>query len=104
MILTDVHSVPVPSSKIVKMEERKRSAPEPIDGTGPPRKIQATGTTNGVSRSHRDDDMPGKDELEVSLSNLSHGHKSKTEGIECFINRKLTRLYRGFKRRQSSGR
>ncbi|KAJ9608938.1 E3 ubiquitin-protein ligase bre1 [Cladophialophora chaetospira] len=46
------------------MEDRKRPSPyDSVDGA-PPLKRQATTQANGASKSHRDDDMPWKDDLE----------------------------------------
>ena len=67
MTLVEVRSVPLSSSGFVKMEERKRPAAYENDDVAPPHKKQVTTTINGGSRSHQDADMPGKDDLEVSL-------------------------------------
>ena len=66
---TIVHSVSL-SSSLVKMDERKRPATYDNEDVGPPLKRQATATVNGSSKSHQDADMPGKDELEVSISSV----------------------------------
>ena len=55
------------SGGLVKMEERKRPAPCDNDESVPPLKRQAT-AVNGATRGHSDPDMPGRDDLEVSLS------------------------------------
>lgn len=47
------------------MEERKRPSPYDQAESAPPLKRQAT-AANGASKSHKDDDMPWKDDLEVS--------------------------------------
>ena len=67
MTLVEVRSVPLSSSGLVKMEERKRPASYENDDVAPPHKKQVTTTINGGSKSHQDSDMPGKDDLEVSL-------------------------------------
>jgi hypothetical protein len=67
MVLTQVHSVPLSSPGLVKMEERKRPATYDNEDPAPPHKRQATASVNGNPKAHRDDDMPGKDDLEVSL-------------------------------------
>jgi E3 ubiquitin-protein ligase BRE1 len=70
MTLAEVQLIPVPSSDFVKMEDRKRPASYDNDDPAPPQKRQATASMNGGSRGHQDADLPGKDDLEVSLSNL----------------------------------
>jgi hypothetical protein len=50
------------------MEERKRPSPYDQIDSGPPSKKLAT-AANGASKSHKDDDMPWKDDLEVSNAN-----------------------------------
>ncbi|RVX70119.1 hypothetical protein B0A52_06291 [Exophiala mesophila] len=56
--------VPLSSSpSFVKMEERKRPSPYDQIESAPPAKKQAT-SANGASKSHKDDDMPWKDDLE----------------------------------------
>ncbi|MCJ1392359.1 E3 ubiquitin-protein ligase bre1 [Xylographa bjoerkii] len=64
MTLVEVRSVPLSSSGLVKMEERKRPAAYENDDVAPPHKKQVTTTINGGSKSHQDVDMPGKDDLE----------------------------------------
>ncbi|MCJ1383571.1 E3 ubiquitin-protein ligase bre1 [Xylographa soralifera] len=64
MTLVEVRSVPLSSSGLVKMEERKRPASYENDDVAPPHKKQVTTTINGGSKSHQDADMPGKDDLE----------------------------------------
>lgn len=70
MTLVQVHQVPLSSSGLVKMEERKRPAPYDNDESAPPLKRQATTAVNGASKNHDDTDMPnwGREELEVSLA------------------------------------
>ena len=70
MTLVEARSVTLSSSGLVKMEERKRPASYENDDAAPPQKRQATANTNGAARVHQDADMPGKDELEVSLANI----------------------------------
>ena len=65
MTLTEARPISLSSSGLVKMEERKRPASYDHEDPAPPHKRQVT-TVNG-SKSHQDADMPGKDELEVSL-------------------------------------
>ena len=65
MTLTEARSISLSSSGPVKMEERKRPASYDHEDPVPPHKRQAT-VVNG-SKSHQDADIPGKDELEVSL-------------------------------------
>lgn len=67
MTLVEVCSVPLSSTGLVKMEERKRPASYDNDDCAPPHKKQITTTVNGGSKAHQDADLPGKDELEVSL-------------------------------------
>jgi E3 ubiquitin-protein ligase BRE1 len=55
---------PLPST-IIKMEDRKRPAGQNVDDLAPPTKRQAV---NGGSKSSTDSDMPGKDDLEVSVT------------------------------------
>ena len=52
------------SPSLVKMEERKRPSPYDQIESAPPAKKQAT-SANGASKSHKDDEMPWKDDLEV---------------------------------------
>ena len=59
-----------PSSALVKMEERKRPASYDNEDTSPPLKKHASSTINGSSKKHEDIDLPGKDELEVSVNHL----------------------------------
>jgi len=70
MTLVQVHQVPLSSSGLVKMEERKRPASYDNEDSAPPLKRQATATVNGASKNHDDTDMPnwGREELEVSLA------------------------------------
>lgn len=65
--MTAVESLPLSLSEqsLVKMEDRKRPSPYDSVDSAPPLKRQAT-QPNGASKSHRDDDMPWKDDLEVS--------------------------------------
>ena len=69
MTLVEVRPISLSSSGLVKMEERKRPASYDHDDSAPPYKRQAT-TVNGAPKGHNDADMPGKDELEVSLAVL----------------------------------
>ena len=69
MTLIEARSVTLPSSGLVKMEERKRPLPPEPEEYAPPHKRQAT-SVNGGSKGHADADVPGKDELEVSLTVL----------------------------------
>ena len=71
MNLVEARSVPLPSSGLVKMEERKRPAAYDNEDSGPPLKRQVTSTVNGVSKSHQDADMPWRDDLEVKPGHLS---------------------------------
>lgn len=50
-------------SSLIKMEDRKRPLNDHHDSIHPSKK-QAT-SANGAGKSHRDDDMPWKDDLEV---------------------------------------
>ncbi|OQV02860.1 hypothetical protein CLAIMM_07984 [Cladophialophora immunda] len=63
--MTAVESLPLSLSQqsLVKMEERKRPSPYDSVESAPPLKKQAT-SANGASKSHKDDDMPWKDDLE----------------------------------------
>ena len=72
MTLVEARSVSLSSSGLVKMEERKRPASYENDDVAPPHKRQATANVNGVVKAHQDPDMPGKDELEVSLTISYH--------------------------------
>lgn len=65
--MTAIESLPLSLSQpsLVKMEDRKRPSPYDSVDSAPPLKRQAT-TANGASKSHKDDDMPWKDDLEVS--------------------------------------
>lgn len=65
--MTAVESLPLSLSQqsLVKMEERKRPSPYDQVDSAPPSKKQAT-SANGAPKSHKDDDMPWKDDLEVS--------------------------------------
>lgn len=67
--MTAVDSLPLSLSQqsLVKMEERKRPSPYDQVDSAPPSKKLAT-STNGASKSHKDDDMPWKDDLEVSCA------------------------------------
>ena len=67
MTLVEARPLPLSASGIVKMEERKRPASHDHEDAGPPHKRQVT-AVNGGSKGHQDTDMPGKDELEVSLA------------------------------------
>jgi hypothetical protein len=60
---------PLPSSTIVKMEDRKRTASQSVDELAPPTKRQAV---NGASKASADSDMPWKDDLEVSVTRPPH--------------------------------
>ena len=73
MTLVEVRSVPLSSSGLVKMEERKRLASYDNDDSAPPHKKQVTATVNGVSKGHQDVDIPGREDLEVSLVVYSYG-------------------------------
>lgn len=61
-VATPAASLP---SSFIKMEDRKRSAGHGADDLAPPTKRQAV---NGGSKSSADNDMPWKDDLEVSLT------------------------------------
>lgn len=65
--MTAVESLPLSLSQqsLVKMEERKRPSPYDQAESAPPLKKQAT-SANGATKPHKDDDMPWKDDLEVS--------------------------------------
>jgi E3 ubiquitin-protein ligase BRE1 len=67
--MTAVEGLPLSLSQqsLVKMEDRKRPSPYETAESAPPLKRQATGA-NGASKSHRDDDMPWKDDLEVRIN------------------------------------
>lgn len=68
MTLVERHLVSLPSSDLIKMEERKRPASQDNGDIAPPHKRQAT-SVNGASKPHPDADMPWQDDLEVcSLS------------------------------------
>lgn len=69
MTLIQSRAVSLSSSDPVKMEERKRPLAYDQDDAAPPLKRQAT-HANGA-KSHVDQDMPWKDDLEVSLEHLS---------------------------------
>lgn len=50
---------------LVKMDERKRPSPyDQVESAPPLKKHQSS--ANGASKAHKDDDMPWKDDLEVS--------------------------------------
>lgn len=71
MTLVKDRLVPLSSSGLVKMEERKRPAShDHDDSSAPPLKKQAT-TVNGTSKAHIDAEMPWKDELEVSFVKIT---------------------------------
>jgi E3 ubiquitin-protein ligase BRE1 len=67
--MTAVEAAPGPlsfgQSSLIKMEERKRPISYDQSDAAPPLKKQAT-APNGASKSHLDDSMPKKDEIEVS--------------------------------------
>ena len=65
MTLVEARPLSLTSSNPVKMEERKRPANYDHEDSAPPHKKQLT-SVNGGSKSHVNDDLPGKDELEVS--------------------------------------
>lgn len=67
MTLVRDRPVSLPSSGLVKMEERKRPASHDHDDTAPPLKKQAT-AVNGTGKAHIDAEMPWKDDLEVNLT------------------------------------
>ena len=67
MTLAEAHAISLSSSSLIKMEERKRPATYDHEEPAPPHKRQVT-TVNGGSKNHQDADLPGKDELEVSLA------------------------------------
>ena len=71
--MTAVESLPLsfPDQSLVKMEDRKRPSPYDSVDSAPPLKRQAT-TANGASKSHKDDDMPWKDDLDVSPIPILH--------------------------------
>lgn len=69
MTLVRDRLVPLSSSGLVKMEERKRPASHDHDDTAPPLKKQAT-IINGTGKAHIDAEMPWKDDLEVSLMSI----------------------------------
>lgn len=70
MTVVQAHPVPLSSSGLVKMEERKRPASYDNNDSAPPLKRQATAMVNGTSKNHDDADLPnwGREELEVSLA------------------------------------
>ena len=63
MTLVQSQAVSLPSSDLVKMEERKRPLAYDQEASAPPLKRQAT-SVNGT-KAHIDQDMPWKDDLEV---------------------------------------
>ena len=65
MTALSVKPVSLGSSTLVQMEERKRPSSYDVTDSAPPLKRQAT-STNGASKSHVDNDMPWKDDLEAS--------------------------------------
>ena len=67
MPIVEARPLPLSSSGTVKMEERKRPASHDHEDGGPPHKRQVT-AVNGGAKGHPEADMPGKDELEVSLA------------------------------------
>ena len=76
MPLVQSRTVSLPSPNLVKMEERKRPATHDHEDSAPPHKKQAT-SVNGGSKPHVDADMPWKDDLEVSISNITDSQHSK---------------------------
>lgn len=67
MTFIEARSVLLPSSTLLKMEERKRPASYDTEDVAPPLKKHAS-NLNGSTKRHDDSDLPGKDELEVSDS------------------------------------
>ena len=67
MTLAEAHAISLSSSSLIKMEERKRPAIYDNEESAPPHKRQVT-AINGGSKVYQDADLPGKDELEVSLA------------------------------------
>ncbi len=65
--MTAVEANPFPLSQagLVKMEDRKRPSPYDHNDSAPPAKKLAT-SANGASSKKHDEDMPWKDDLEVS--------------------------------------
>ena len=105
MTTVEVHPLSLSSSGLVKMDERKRPASYDNDETAPPQKRQATSHANGNTKSHQDVDMPGRDELEVSLVRTP----TTSTQIETSLSREFKiqwadhvfYYFRGFKRMQS---
>lgn len=69
--MTAIEAIPLslPQSGLIKMEDRKRPSPYDQNESAPPLKKQAT-TANGASKSSNDNEMPWKDDLEVSFQKL----------------------------------
>ena len=67
MTFAETHAISLSSSSLLKMEERKRPATCDHEESVPPHKRQVT-SVNGGSKNHHEIDLPGKDELEVSLA------------------------------------
>lgn len=73
MTLVRDRPVSLPSSGLVKMDERKRPAAHDHEDSAPPSKKQAM-SVNGAGKAHIDAEMPWKDDLEVSLTNQRNSY------------------------------
>ena len=86
--MTAVESLPLSLTQqsLVKMDDRKRPSPYDSVDSAPPLKRQAT-NVNGASKSHKDDDMPWKDDLEVSPTSIPRPPFLRNTLTRCFTNR-----------------
>ena len=90
MTLVRDRVVSLSSSGLVKMDERKRPAAPDHEDSAPPSKKQAT-SVNGAGKAHIDAEMPWRDDLEVSLTNLRNSQGAKlfcilpTSISACFV-------------------
>ena len=64
MTAIEASLIPLSEPGLVKMDDRKRPSPYDHSDAAPPSKKIATGA-NGAGRSHPDEDMPWRDDLEV---------------------------------------
>ncbi|KAL9124531.1 MAG: hypothetical protein Q9217_006143 [Psora testacea] len=89
MPLVQGRTVSLPSSDLIKMEERKRPATQDHEEAAPPHKKQAT-SINGGSKPHVDADMPWKDDLErfqkEAIWRQMQEHKRERNSIETRLN------------------
>lgn len=81
MTTIELQPLSLSSSGLVKMEERKRPASYETDDSAPPQKRQATANSNGGSKGQQDMDLPGRDELEVRLTQGLSGALSSELGL-----------------------